>query len=103
MYEKSFGTEAINTIVQEIEKRKNNTIVIFAGYPDNMKTLLEQNECLHRRLSYYLDSPDYQADDLSKILRIMTGRRNGIRGYMLIIYCVLAWSGCPACANNVDR
>ncbi len=74
-YEKSFGTEAINTIVQEMENRRNDTIVIFAGYPDKMKTFLEQNEGLRSRISYYLDFPDYQADELSEILRIMTERK----------------------------
>ncbi len=71
-YEKSFGTEAINTIVQEMENRRNDTIVIFAGYPDKMKTFLKQNEGLRSRISYYLDFPDYQEEELSEILRIMT-------------------------------
>jgi len=29
----SFGDEAINTIVQEMENHRDNVIVIFAGYP----------------------------------------------------------------------
>ncbi len=44
-----------------------------------MKIFLEQNEGLWSRISYYLDFPDYQADELSEILRIMTERR----GYAL--------------------
>ena len=33
----SFGDEAINTIVQEMENHREDVIVIFAGYPEKMK------------------------------------------------------------------
>ncbi len=44
-----------------------------------MNTSLEQNEGLRSRISYYLDFPDYQEEELSEILRIMTERK----GYVL--------------------
>ena len=37
----SFGDEAINTIVQEMENNRDDVIVIFAGYPEKMKDFLE--------------------------------------------------------------
>ncbi len=42
-YENSFGDEAINTIVQEMENHKDDVIVIFAGYPEPMKQFLDRN------------------------------------------------------------
>lgn len=36
----SFGTEAINTIVQEMENCRGDVIVIFAGYPGKMKVFI---------------------------------------------------------------
>lgn len=32
-----FGNEAINTIVQEMENNRDDTIVVFAGYPEAKK------------------------------------------------------------------
>ena len=33
----SYGDEAINTIVQEMENHREDVVVIFAGYPEKMK------------------------------------------------------------------
>ena len=42
-YKNSFGDEAINTIVQEMENNRGNTVVIFAGYPDQMRDFFSRN------------------------------------------------------------
>ena len=39
----SFGDEAINTIVQEMENHREDVAVIFAGYPDKMEGFLQKN------------------------------------------------------------
>jgi AAA+ superfamily predicted ATPase len=67
----SFGDEAINTIVQEMENYREDVIVIFAGYPDKMKDFLAKNEGLRSRIAFHLDFPDYNADELVEILKIM--------------------------------
>ena len=71
-----FGDEAINTIVQEMENNRDNTIVIFAGYPDKMKKFLEKNEGLRSRIAFHLDFPDYNDEELIEILTLMA-KRNG--------------------------
>ena len=38
-----FGDEAINTMVQEMENNRQDTVVIFAGYPDEMKEFFLRN------------------------------------------------------------
>lgn len=38
-----YGDEAINTLVQEMENNREDTIVILAGYPDKMQQFLDTN------------------------------------------------------------
>ncbi len=71
----SFGDEAINTIVQEMENNREDVIVIFAGYPDRMKSFLDKNEGLRSRIAFHLDFPDYSADELVGILKLMADKK----------------------------
>jgi SpoVK/Ycf46/Vps4 family AAA+-type ATPase len=48
----TFGDEAINTLVQEMENHRSDVVVILAGYPDKMKTLLDRNEGLRSRITF---------------------------------------------------
>lgn len=75
----SFGAEAINTIVQEMENRRDSVIVIFAGYPDKMKKFLDENEGLRSRIAFHLNFPDYNADEMLQILELMANEK----GYKL--------------------
>lgn len=38
----SFGDEAINTIVQEMENHREDVAVIFTGYPDKIEEFLQK-------------------------------------------------------------
>ena len=67
----SFADEAINTIVQEMENHRDDVIVIFAGYPDKMKTFIEKNEGLKSRIAFHIDFPDYNAEELLDIMKLM--------------------------------
>ena len=75
----SFGAEAINTIVQEMENRRDNVIVIFAGYPDKMEHFLSENEGLRSRIAFHLDFPDYNAEEMLQILELMVKNK----GYVI--------------------
>ena len=55
----SFGDEAINTIVQEMENMRKEVIVIFAGYPVPMNDFLERNEGLNSRIAFHVSFDDY--------------------------------------------
>ena len=72
----TFGDEAINTIVQEMENYRDSVIVIFAGYPDKMKEFLDRNEGLRSRIAFHVDFPDYTPDELLEIFKLMARRRN---------------------------
>ncbi len=72
-----YGDEAINTIVQMMENRRDDTIVIFAGYPDKMQGFLEKNPGLRSRIAFHVDFDDYSDDELISILRLMASD-NGV-------------------------
>ena len=71
----TFGDEALNTIVQEMENHRDSVIVIFAGYPDKMKEFLDRNEGLRSRIAFHVDFPDYTAEELTEIFKLMAKRR----------------------------
>ena len=71
-----FGDEAINTIVQLMENRREDTIVILAGYPEKMEELLDRNPGLRSRIAFNVNFDDYNADELVRILHLMAGEKD---------------------------
>lgn len=71
-----FGDEAINTIVQLMENRREDTIVIFAGYPDKMEAFLNRNPGLRSRIGYHIDFEDYSEDELVQILNLFAAENH---------------------------
>ncbi|XCY64683.1 AAA family ATPase [Streptococcus agalactiae] len=69
--ERDFGHEAIATIIQEMENRREEVLVIFAGYDDLMKEFLETNPGLASRISQKIRFEDYSPDELYAILDLM--------------------------------
>ena len=67
IWENSYGDEAINTIVQEMENNRENTIVIFAGYPDKMDEFFNRNHGLRSRVPFRVTFPDYTAEEMVRI------------------------------------
>lgn len=63
-----YGDEAINTIVQEMENKRGDVIVIFAGYPEKMEAFLQRNEGLRSRIAFHVHFPDYGPEELMGIL-----------------------------------
>ena len=70
-----YSDEAIATIVQEMENAREDTIVIFAGYPDKMEDFLSKNPGLRSRVPFYIEFNDYSTDDLLKISELEANRR----------------------------
>lgn len=62
-----YGDEAINTIVQEMENNREDVLVIFAGYPDEMKQFLDRNPGLKSRVAFHVPFADYSAPELYEI------------------------------------
>ncbi|MBR6050225.1 MAG: AAA family ATPase, partial [Clostridia bacterium] len=72
-----YGDEAINTIVQEMENRREDLVVIFAGYPDKMEEFLCKNPGLRSRIAFYVPFADYNTEELCDIAR-MIGKAKGV-------------------------
>ena len=71
-----YGDEAINTIVQEMENHRDNTVVVFAGYPKEMEVFLDRNPGLRSRIAFHIHFEDYNAEELFEILEKMVKESN---------------------------
>ena len=50
-----------------MENRRDELIVIFAGYPDKMEKFLDKNPGLRSRIAHYVEFEDYNAEELCEI------------------------------------
>lgn len=74
--ENDFGREAIDTIVKVIEDRRDELVVIAAGYPDEMAEFIAANPGLASRFPKTIFFPDYSDDDLWRIF-VDQGKKAG--------------------------
>ncbi len=70
-----YGDEAINTIVQEMENNRDDMIVIFAGYPDEMEKFLNKNPGLRSRIAFHIPFEDYSSSELCDISKLIAKSR----------------------------
>jgi Holliday junction resolvasome RuvABC ATP-dependent DNA helicase subunit len=69
-----FGSEAIDTLVKEMEDHRSDLLVIVAGYPAPMEKFINSNPGLESRFRLTLMFDDYSDDELVEIFtRIATG------------------------------
>lgn len=66
-----FGREVIETLLAEMEIRRDSLAVIVAGYPDDMGRFLDANPGLKSRFSRKLHFPDYEPEDMVRIFEKM--------------------------------
>ena len=66
-----FGREVIDTLLAEMENRRESLAVIVAGYPDDMERFLDANPGLKSRFSRKLHFPDYEPEDMVRIFEKM--------------------------------
>lgn len=62
-----YGEEAINTLVKEMEDKRNDLVVIVAGYPLPMSVFIAQNPGLASRFRTTIGFDDYTDAELEKI------------------------------------
>lgn len=59
-----FGTESVNTMVECMDDRRHDVIVIAAGYPSEMEQFLAANPGLRDRFGFQMDIKDYTPHQL---------------------------------------
>ena len=67
--DKDFGLQAIATINQRMDTDRGKMVVIFAGYPDGIKELLNKDPGLKSRFNAVIHFPDYTPAELTAISR----------------------------------
>lgn len=75
-WEGTYGDEAIDTIVQEMENHREETIVVFAGYPKEMDEFFDRNPGLRSRVPFRIEFSDYTADEM-ELISEMEARKRG--------------------------
>lgn len=95
-----FGKEAIDTLVDEMTKHNENLVVILAGYPNEMKQLLESNPGLQSRFKKFFHFHDYKVDELIEIMVSYTTSYHYILEDEAIAYLQEALSGLAINGNG---
>jgi len=67
----SFGREALDTLVTEMENNRDNLIVIMAGYTEEMDEMLKANPGLAGRMPYTVTFRNYKREELIDIFYLM--------------------------------
>lgn len=73
----SFGQEAIDTLLKEMEDNRDRLVVIVAGYPEQMEQFVQTNPGLPSRFTKTILFESYSDHELVTILHSMA-RRDGL-------------------------
>jgi len=69
--ERDYGAEAIEILLQVMENQREDLVVILAGYKDKMEKFYESNPGLSSRIANHVDFPDYSAEELLQIGKML--------------------------------
>jgi probable Rubsico expression protein CbbX len=74
--ERDYGQEAIEILLQIMENRREDLVVILAGYADKMNKFFTSNPGFRSRIAHHIDFPDYKPDELMSIAELMLAGQN---------------------------
>jgi len=74
--ERDYGAESIEILLQVMENNRDDLVVILAGYKDKMDTFFHSNPGMRSRIAHHIDFPDYSAEELLAIAKLMLAEQN---------------------------
>jgi len=74
--ERDYGAESIEILLQVMENNREDLVVILAGYKDRMDRFFHSNPGMRSRIAHHIDFPDYRAEELLAIARLMLAAQN---------------------------
>src|SRR4051795_13228420 len=69
--ERDYGQESIEILLQIMENKREDLVVILAGYTDKMDKFFTSNPGFRSRIAHHIDFPDYSGDELLAIAELM--------------------------------
>ncbi len=72
----TFGQEALDTLIKEMEDNREKLVVILAGYTKEMSDFFEYNSGIRSRIGKIIDFPDYSEDELFLIFKSLCDQNN---------------------------
>src|SRR5215218_3506650 len=71
-----YGQEAIEILLQVMENRRADLVVVLAGYADRMDRFFTSNPGFRSRIAHHIDFPDYDAGELMRMAELMLANQN---------------------------
>jgi len=110
--ERDYGQEAIEILLQFMENRRGDLVVILAGYKERMDTFFQSNPGLRSRIAHHIDFPDYSLDELIEIAELMARQqmyafdddsRAAFREYLQLRMSQPHFANARSVRNAIDR
>jgi len=74
--ERDYGAESIEILLQIMENNRDDLVVILAGYKGEMDKFFHSNPGMRSRIAHHIDFPDYSAEELLEIAKLMLAEQN---------------------------
>jgi probable Rubsico expression protein CbbX len=110
--ERDYGQEAIEILLQFMENRRDDLVVILAGYRSKMDLFFQCNPGLHSRIAHHINFPDYTLGELMEIAELMMRQqmyafddesRQAFREYLALRVRQAHFANARSVRNAIDR
>lgn len=71
-----FGSEAIATLIDEMEKNKGKFCVVVAGYNGPLKEMIDSNPGFGSRIQFWINFQDYSREELKQITLLFLNKES---------------------------
>ncbi len=110
--ERDYGQEAIEILLQVMENKRDDLVVILAGYRDRMERFFASNPGMASRIAHHIDFPDYSESELYAIAELMlagmqyrlsAGAQAALREYIGLRRAQPHFANARSIRNALDR